>query len=68
MPTARASLIWMVGEYNSIGHIIPKLVPTILKYLAHCFTMEAPETKLQILNAAVKVVPDEHVTFSVVTN
>lgn len=55
VPAARAMIIWMVGEYNSIGHIIPKLVPTIIKYLAHCFTSEALETKLQILNASVKV-------------
>ncbi|KAM7494896.1 hypothetical protein LguiB_029505 [Lonicera macranthoides] len=52
---ARAMIVWMVGEYNSIGDIIPKILPTVLKYLARCFTTEAHETKLQTLNAAVKV-------------
>lgn len=56
VPTARAMIIGMVGEYNSIGHILPKMLPTVLKYLARCFTTEPLETKLQILNAAVKVV------------
>lgn len=56
VPTARAMIISMVGEYNSIGHILPKMLPTVLKYLARCFTTEALETKLQILTAAVKVI------------
>jgi AP-3 complex subunit beta len=55
VPEARSMIIWMVGEYNSIGQIIPKILLIFLKYLAHCFTTEAHETKLQILNAAVKV-------------
>ncbi|KAK2999987.1 hypothetical protein RJ639_024452 [Escallonia herrerae] len=55
VPAARSLVIWMVGEYNSIGHIIPKMLPTTLKYLAWCFSSEALETKLQILNATVKV-------------
>lgn len=38
-----------------MGHIIPKALPTVLKYLAWTFSSEAPETKLQILNAMVKV-------------
>ncbi|XP_057978974.1 AP3-complex subunit beta-A-like [Malania oleifera] len=48
-------IIWMVGEYNSIGQIIPRMLTTILAYLAQCFTSEAVETKHQILNASVKV-------------
>ncbi|XP_009798611.1 AP3-complex subunit beta-A [Nicotiana tabacum] len=55
VPSARAIIIWMLGEYNSMGHIIPKVLPTVLKYLAWTFSSEAPETKLQILNAMVKV-------------
>lgn len=55
MPAARALIVWMVGEYNSIGEIIPKMLPTVLKYLAWCFTTESLEAKLQILNTAVKV-------------
>uniref|UniRef100_A0A5B6ZNG9 AP-3 complex subunit beta n=1 Tax=Davidia involucrata TaxID=16924 RepID=A0A5B6ZNG9_DAVIN len=55
VPAARAMIIWMVGEYNSIGHIIPRMLTTVLGYLAWCFNSEAIETKLQILNTAVKV-------------
>lgn len=55
VPEARAMIIWMVGEYNSLGCIIPRMLTTVIKYLAHCFTSEATESKLQILNTAVKV-------------
>ncbi|KAK9282763.1 hypothetical protein L1049_010984 [Liquidambar formosana] len=55
VPTARAVIIWMVGEYNSIGHIFPKMLTTVLQYLARCFTSEALETKLQIVNTSAKV-------------
>ncbi|OMO96839.1 hypothetical protein COLO4_15058 [Corchorus olitorius] len=55
VPAARAMIIWMVGEYSSLGEIIPRMLATVLKYLAWCFTSEALETKLQILNAASKV-------------
>ncbi|XAR72008.1 hypothetical protein NMG60_11018496 [Bertholletia excelsa] len=56
VPAARAIIIWIVGEYNSIGNIIPRMLPTVLKYLARHFSAEAPEAKLQIVNTAVKVV------------
>ncbi|GAB2216804.1 hypothetical protein Droror1_Dr00024584 [Drosera rotundifolia] len=52
---ARAAIIWILGEYNSLGERIPKVLTTVLKYLAHCFTSETSETKLQILGAAAKV-------------
>ncbi|OMO59005.1 hypothetical protein CCACVL1_25169 [Corchorus capsularis] len=55
VPAARAMIIWMVGEYSSLGEIIPRMLATVLKYLAWCFISEALETKLQILNAASKV-------------
>ncbi|CAN4101534.1 unnamed protein product [Withania somnifera] len=55
VPSARAMIIWMLGEYNSTGHIIPKVLPTVLKYLAWTFSSEVLETKLQVLNAMVKV-------------
>ncbi|PON44747.1 AP-3 complex subunit beta [Parasponia andersonii] len=55
VPAARAMIIWMVGEYNSLGELIPRMLTTVLKYLAWCFTSEALETKLQILNTTVKV-------------
>ncbi|KAI4299566.1 hypothetical protein L6164_033010 [Bauhinia variegata] len=55
IPAARAMVIWMVGEYCSLGEMIPRMLTTILKYLAWCFASEASETKLQILNTAAKV-------------
>ncbi|XP_074308244.1 AP3-complex subunit beta-A [Silene latifolia] len=55
VPAARAIIIWMVGEYNSIGERIPLMLTVILKYLAYCFSSESPETKLQILNTSVKI-------------
>ncbi|KAL6969374.1 hypothetical protein U1Q18_029087 [Sarracenia purpurea var. burkii] len=55
VPAARAMIIWIVGEYNSIGHIIPLMLSPVLKYLAWCFTSEALEAKLQILNTAMKI-------------
>ncbi|KAJ7964527.1 AP-3 complex subunit beta [Quillaja saponaria] len=55
VPAARAMIIWMVGEYNSLGLIIPRMLATLLKYFAWCFASEAVETKLQILNTIVKV-------------
>ncbi|XVF23909.1 hypothetical protein REPUB_Repub13aG0080300 [Reevesia pubescens] len=55
VPEARAMIIWMVGEYSSLGEIIPRMLTTVLKYLAWCFTSEALETKLQILNTVSKV-------------
>lgn len=55
-PAARAMIIWMVGEYNNIGGVISKILPTLFSYLAGRFTLEAAETKLQILNACAKVV------------
>ncbi|KAL6123698.1 hypothetical protein ACLB2K_076217 [Fragaria x ananassa] len=55
VPAARAMIVWMVGEYNSLGDMIPRMVTTVLKYLARCFTSEELETKLQICNTTVKV-------------
>lgn len=61
VPAARAMVIWMVGEYSDHGHIIPKILPTVLKYLARCFISEETETKLQILSASTKVLNLEFV-------
>ncbi|XP_038989039.1 AP3-complex subunit beta-A [Phoenix dactylifera] len=55
-PAARALIIWIIGEYSSVGQLIPKIVPTVLKYLAWSFTSEELETKLQILNSTCKIV------------
>ncbi|OVA05935.1 Clathrin/coatomer adaptor [Macleaya cordata] len=56
VPAARAMIVWMIGEYNSVGQIIPRILGIILQYLARCFTSEALETKNQILSTTVKVV------------
>ncbi|KAF8397480.1 hypothetical protein HHK36_016397 [Tetracentron sinense] len=56
VPAARAMIIWVVGEYSSIGQIIPRMLATVIKYLAWCFTSEALETKHQILSTTSKVV------------
>ncbi|GAV90365.1 Adaptin_N domain-containing protein [Cephalotus follicularis] len=55
VPAARAMIIWIVGEYGTLGEIIPRMLTTVLKYLALCFASEALETKLQIINTTVKV-------------
>ncbi|KAH0454565.1 hypothetical protein IEQ34_016489 [Dendrobium chrysotoxum] len=53
-PSARALIIWIVGEYCSIGQIMPNIIPNILKFLAWSFSSEILETKHQILNTAIK--------------
>jgi len=55
VPAARATIIWMIGEYRNLGEIIPRMLTIVLKYLAWSFSSEALETKLQILNTTVKV-------------
>ncbi|KAF5467315.1 hypothetical protein F2P56_017149 [Juglans regia] len=55
VPAARAMIIWIAGEYCSLGDTIPRMLTTVLSYLAWHFTTEALETKLQILNSIVKV-------------
>lgn len=55
VPAARAIVIWMVGEYKSVGEKIPKMLTSVLGYLAYCFKSEALEAKLQILNTNFKV-------------
>ncbi|CAH2064048.1 unnamed protein product [Thlaspi arvense] len=58
---ARATIIWMIGVYCSLGHIIPRMLTTITKYLAWSFKSEASETKLQILNTTAKVLANAEV-------
>lgn len=55
VPAARSMIIWMVGEHSTLGDIIPRMLVVVAKYLARSFISEALETKLQILNAMVKV-------------
>ncbi|KAI4372981.1 hypothetical protein MLD38_011156 [Melastoma candidum] len=58
VPRARAIVIWMVGEYNSIGERLSKVLTVIMQYLAWCFKSDAIEVKLQILTATFKILLD----------
>ncbi|KAK1299523.1 AP3-complex subunit beta-A [Acorus calamus] len=54
VPVARAIIVWMLGEYSSIGQIIPRMALSVFEYLACSFASEEVETKHQILNLAAK--------------
>ncbi|KAA0050321.1 AP3-complex subunit beta-A isoform X1 [Cucumis melo var. makuwa] len=70
VPAARAMIIWMVGEYSTLGDIIPRMLVIVAKYLARSFISEALQTKLQILNTMVKVLlrakEEDVLTFKVI--
>ncbi|KAK1265349.1 AP3-complex subunit beta-A [Acorus gramineus] len=55
VPVARAIIVWMLGEYSSIGQIIPRMALSVFEYLACSFASEEVETKHQILNLAAKI-------------
>ncbi|KAF3776616.1 AP3-complex subunit beta-A [Nymphaea thermarum] len=55
VPAARALIVWMIGEYCTVGHDILRTIPVILQYLAQHFSSENMETKQQILNTAAKI-------------
>ncbi|CAA6654987.1 unnamed protein product [Spirodela intermedia] len=55
-PSARALIIWIVGEYSDVGHIILKIIPVVVSYLGQCFSSEELEAKHQILNTVAKIV------------
>jgi AP-3 complex subunit beta len=52
VPAARASLVWILGEFQDL---IPKRAPDILRQLAQGFCDEHVDVKMQIMNAAVKL-------------
>jgi AP-3 complex subunit beta len=52
VPAARASILWLIGEYNE--HV-PKIAPDVLRKLAKSFCDEETSVKLQTLNLAVKL-------------
>lgn len=52
VPAARASILWLLGEYS--GHV-PKIAPDVLRQLAKTFCEEEDVVKLQILNLAAKL-------------
>eukprot|EP01043_Picozoa_sp_COSAG02_P029614 COSAG02_NODE_1852_length_10661_cov_3.072429_7_plen_617_part_00 len=52
-PTARGSVVWMVGEFAAW---LPELVPDVLRRLAKSFVEENTVVKLQILTLAAKLI------------
>lgn len=51
-PPARASLIWIVGEFM---RFVDAAAPDILRLLAQSFSEEEPPVKMQIVNLALKL-------------
>ena len=51
-PPARASLIWIMGEFL---RVMGSAAPDILRLLAQSFPEEEPEVKMQIVNLAMKL-------------
>lgn len=49
---ARASILWLIGEYCE--HV-PKIAPDVLRKMAKSFTNEEDIVKLQIINLAAKL-------------
>ncbi|XP_063229691.1 AP-3 complex subunit beta-2 [Bacillus rossius redtenbacheri] len=52
VPQARASILWLLGEYSDR---VPKIAPDVLRKMAKGFISEEDIVKLQILNLAVKL-------------
>ncbi|KAM4675373.1 AP-3 complex subunit beta-2 isoform 4-T4 [Discoglossus pictus] len=52
VPMARASIIWLIGEYCE--HV-PKIAPDVLRKMAKSFTSEEDIVKLQTINLAAKL-------------
>ncbi|KAK7601336.1 hypothetical protein V9T40_008777 [Parthenolecanium corni] len=52
VPQARASILWLLGEYS---HLVPQIAPDVLRKMAKIFVNEEEIVKLQILNLAVKL-------------
>ncbi|XP_059391915.1 AP-3 complex subunit beta-2-like [Carassius carassius] len=52
VPMARASILWLIGEYCK--HV-PKIAPDVLRNMAKTFTNEEDIVKLQIINLAAKL-------------
>uniref|UniRef100_A0A663DTB8 AP-3 complex subunit beta n=1 Tax=Aquila chrysaetos chrysaetos TaxID=223781 RepID=A0A663DTB8_AQUCH len=56
VPMARASILWLIGEYCE--HV-PKIAPDVLRKMAKSFTNEEDIVKLQVINLAAKLYPDQ---------
>ncbi|KAG9266009.1 AP-3 complex subunit beta-1 isoform X2 [Astyanax mexicanus] len=52
VPMARASILWLIGEYCE--HV-PKIAPDVLRKMAKSFTSEEDIVKLQTVNLAAKL-------------
>ncbi|XP_072848778.1 AP-3 complex subunit beta-1 isoform X2 [Pogona vitticeps] len=52
VPVARASILWLIGEYCER---VPKIAPDVLRKMAKSFTAEDDLVKLQILNLGAKL-------------
>ncbi|XP_012511978.1 PREDICTED: AP-3 complex subunit beta-2 isoform X1 [Propithecus coquereli] len=52
VPMARASILWLIGEYCE--HV-PRIAPDVLRKMAKSFTAEEDIVKLQIINLAAKL-------------
>ncbi|KAG8598664.1 hypothetical protein GDO81_002694, partial [Engystomops pustulosus] len=52
VPMARASILWLIGEYCER---VPKIAPDVLRKMAKSFTNEDDLVKLQTLNLAAKL-------------
>uniref|UniRef100_A0A8C8RW96 AP-3 complex subunit beta n=1 Tax=Pelusios castaneus TaxID=367368 RepID=A0A8C8RW96_9SAUR len=52
VPVARASILWLIGEYCER---VPKIAPDVLRKMAQSFTSEDDLVKLQILNLGAKL-------------
>uniref|UniRef100_A0A7N5KDQ4 AP-3 complex subunit beta n=1 Tax=Ailuropoda melanoleuca TaxID=9646 RepID=A0A7N5KDQ4_AILME len=52
VPMARASILWLIGEYCE--HV-PKIAPDVLRKMAKSFTAEEDIVKLQVINLAAKL-------------
>ncbi|KAH3752044.1 hypothetical protein DPMN_186652 [Dreissena polymorpha] len=53
VPMARASILWLIGEYSDR---VPKIAPDVLRKMAKTFIQEEDIVKLQILNLGAKLV------------
>lgn len=66
-PSARASVIWLAGEYHEV---LKKVALDILRVLANGFMEEEVPAKLQIMNLAVKLAayfPDQEIAQALMT-
>ncbi|CAH8597589.1 unnamed protein product [Heterobilharzia americana] len=52
IPTAVASILWLLGEFS---HRVPKIAPDILRKMVKSFSQQEPVVKYQIINLAAKL-------------